>query len=50
MTGWCAFWLITKEVPRLVTFRSYVCDRTALMEKNELPVESFIKLTLFTGK
>jgi len=45
---WCFFWLIAKDVLRLRIFRDFV-SRTGLMEKNELPVESLIKLTLFTG-
>ena len=49
LTDWSGFWLMAKDVLRLTTARSLVYDRTALAEKNELPVVSFVKLNLFTG-
>ena len=43
-------WLIAKDVLRPARSDSYDPMRRALLEKNELPVESLVKLALFNGK
>ena len=51
LTDWCAFWLLAKDALRLDEFRpldEHGIER--LLEKNELPIESLVKLSLFNGE
>ena len=49
LANWCAFWLIAKDVLRLSEISSYSESR-AIVEKDELPIDSMVKLMLFNGK
>ena len=50
LTDWCAFWLLANDVLRLSKFRSDANDILTSTEKDELPIESIVKLTLFEGE